>query len=91
MLQTIIGSALIGYFGYHAIQGDSGFSAMVDLQTDVAALDIEREELRAERTALAHRAALLRDESLDPDLLEERIRSVLHYAGPSDRVIVGAD
>jgi len=89
--QAAIGSLVVGYFAYHAIQGDSGFRAMVELQTGVDELAAESDALRDERQAWEKRAAQLRSESLDPDMLEERIRRVLQFTGPNEYVVMTRD
>lgn len=43
--------------------------------------------LRARREALEKRADLLNSKSLDPDLVDERIRSILGYSREGDIVI----
>ncbi|MGH6933344.1 MAG: FtsB family cell division protein [Dongiaceae bacterium] len=45
-------------------------------------------ELTDERRAVEHRVTLLRPESLDPDMLEERARVMLNFGEPDDRLII---
>jgi cell division protein FtsB len=45
------------------------------------------DELQARRAELEKRADLLNSKSLDPDLLDERIRSILGYSREGDVVI----
>jgi len=75
------------YFVYHAVQGDRGVLAWLRLQQDLAAVEAEQAALAEERDVLEHRVSLLRPNSLDPDMLEERARAVLNYTRP-DEVIV---
>jgi len=72
---------------YSAAFGETGYGAL-------AALNVEREEkqaafdaLQARRMALEKRADLLSSKSLDPDLVDERIRSVLGYSRKGDVVV----
>ena len=44
------------------------------------------DEVRSERLYLEHRVSLLRHDSLDLDLLDERARTSLGYAGDSEEV-----
>jgi cell division protein FtsB len=86
-LPTALLAALICYFAVHGFIGEGGL-----LQSEVrdATLIAKREELAkvtAQRHELEMRARLLRDESLSADLLEERARSLLGFAGPRDYVI----
>ena len=47
-----------------------------------------RDDLERQRLALAHRVGLLRPDSLDPDMLEERARMLLNYGHRDDRIIL---
>jgi cell division protein FtsB len=75
------------YFVYHAVQGERGVLAWVRLQNDLAVVEAKREALAEERKELEHRVELLRPDSLDPDLLEERARATLNYTRPDEVVI----
>ena len=57
------------------------------LRQEIAAARSSEAELAAERATLERRVALLRPESLDRDMLEERARAVLNLAHPDERVI----
>lgn len=80
--------ACVFYLGYHAVQGQRGLRAWVRLDERVAVLRAGEAAVRAERTALERRVALLRPGSLDPDMLEERAAAVLNLAPPGTRFIV---
>ena len=54
-------------------------------QIDFSSRELNR--LSNERQELEHRVRLLRSESLDPDLLEERARAVLNYGLKEDRIL----
>ncbi len=77
----------VAYFGYHAIQGDHGLITYWRYGQYIGSLQKEYDQIAAERERLEHRVKLLRSQSLDPDLLEERARDVLGFAHPNDRVI----
>ena len=80
--------ALIGYFSYHALHGDNGLIAWQALQLDAAALRDEIAEAEARRAVLERSVSLMRPESLDPDMLDERAREVLNYAHSDDITIL---
>lgn len=84
---SIFGVAVIGYFAYHAVEGDRGLRAYfaLTLQTELARE--ERDVLREERKELENRVSLLKSESLDLDMLEERARTVLGKVHEDDFVI----
>lgn len=78
---------VIGYFAYHAVNGRHGFIAWLSLQNSVDTLERQYADVRAAREQLDRQVALLRPESLDPDLLDERARATLGFANPNDIVI----
>ncbi len=77
----------IAWLAYTAVAGAAGIRALGDLKSDIAARRVELAKLTAQREALARRADLLSPKSLDPDMVEERIRAVLGYARDGDLVI----
>ena len=79
--------AVGGYFMYHAATGDHGFFAYLKYQAEEQRLVSELEELRSRRDGLEAKVALLRPESLDPDMLDEQAREVINFAHPRDIVI----
>ena len=78
---------LIGYLTWHAIHGERSFSQAERLVTRIATLAAERDEVRKRRMALDDRVALIRPESIDPDVLEELARRKLGFVRPGDIVI----
>ena len=80
-------ACLVGYFCYHAVQGERGLLAWRHLQLELADARTLNQHLAMEQTALEQRVALLRPESLDPDLLEERARLMLNYGLPDEVIL----
>ncbi|NIJ42754.1 cell division protein FtsB [Parvibaculum indicum] len=87
-LVPLVAAIAVAYFAYHAMHGRYGFINWLTLQDRVATLQEELKEVRGERDRLDRRVALLRPESLDPDLLDERARAALGYADPNEIVIL---
>jgi cell division protein FtsB len=84
-LGLYLGAALlIGYFGVNAYTGNHGLNARHDLDQQIAQLSVEVANLRAERMNWERRVSLLKSESLDPDMLDERARGLLDYVDPRD-------
>jgi len=83
-----MGAAVMVYFGYHAVQGDRGLMAWWNLRFEIERADAELIKVSAEKKVLEHRVALLRPESLDRDMLEERARIMLGAVGPNDLIVV---
>ena len=82
-----IAALVIGYFGVNAYTGSRGLKARQDLDQQIAQLSGELAALKAERGDWDRRVALLRADSLDPDMLDERARALLDYADPRDLVL----
>ena len=78
---------LIGYLTWHAINGERSFSQADRLAERVVVLTAQRDEVREARLALDKRVALIRPETIDPDLLEELARTKLGFVRPNDLVI----
>jgi cell division protein FtsB len=79
-----IAAALIGYFGVNAYDGNYGLRAKQDLDQQIAQLSGELATLKVERAGWERRVSLLKAESIDPDMLDERARVLLNYADPRD-------
>lgn len=81
-------AVLLGYFGVNAFTGNHGLKAKHELDAQVAALIAERDRLRTDRQRWQHRVALLKSDGLDPDMLDERARTLLEYVDPRDLVLI---
>jgi cell division protein FtsB len=79
---------LIGYFGVNAYTGDHGINARQGLDLQLGRLATERNTLRAERQQWERRVALLKSQSLDPDMLDERARALLDYVDGSELTLI---
>ncbi len=82
-----IAGLVIGYFSVNAYTGNRGLRAKQDLDHQIAQLDGELDAVKAERSRWEHSVVLLRPESIDPDLLDERARALLNYADPRDLIL----
>ncbi|WP_026381569.1 FtsB family cell division protein [Afifella pfennigii] len=78
---------VLAYFSYHAVEGDFGLTALNELEERQAALEQELAGLLETRARLERRVALMRPESLDPDMVDERARQALDLAYPTDIVV----
>ncbi len=88
-LGLYLGAALlIGYFGINAYTGNHGLKARHDLDQQIAQLSVELSALKAERAIWDRRVSLLKSESLDPDMLDERARALLDYVDPRDLTLM---
>ena len=83
----MLGACLAGYFVYHAVQGDRGIVAWMQLNQQIRVAETEFDKTDAERQEMEQRVALLSNSSLDLDMLEERARVMLNFAHSDDLVI----
>jgi cell division protein FtsB len=80
VLALYVAAALfVGYFGVNAYTGNHGLRAKQALDQQYAELSEELARLKDERALWQHRVSLLKAESIDPDMLDERARAVLNY------------
>lgn len=78
------------YFLYHAISGERGLIALISLTKNIEESQLQLDYLRADRLNQEHRAASLRPESLDLDLLEEQARRYIGYV-KAEEVVIAAE
>jgi cell division protein FtsB len=88
LLFPLLACGVGGYFAYHLQTGDHGLQARADLEKRKAVLAGELDGLKEVRKRLERDVALLRPESLDPDMLDERARAILNLAHPDDLVML---
>ncbi len=83
-----LAALLIGYFGVNAYNGDRGLKAKEDIDRQMVTLTAELDRLKAEQAQWKRRVALLKSDDLDPDMLDERARTLLDYADPHDLTLM---
>ena len=79
--------SLLGYFAYHAVQGERGVVAHNRLNQEIVLAEKALAEAKAKRMAVEKRVMLLRPNGIDRDLLDERARRTLGMAHPDELVI----
>lgn len=84
----VLCAAMIGYFGYHMVEGDRGLKAYARLSAEIARAEAAYADVSAERAKLERQVKLLRSSSLDLDMLDEQARRVLGVIGPDEVVLV---
>lgn len=87
LLFPLLACGAFGYFGYNLQIGDHGLKARADLEKRKAVLAGELAGLQEVKQRLERDVALLRPESLDPDMLDERARAILNLAHPDDLIL----
>ena len=78
----------IGYFAANAFTGNHGLRAQQDLEHQLTAMKGDLMQLKAERAVWERRVSLLRADRLDPDMLDERARTLIGYADPRDLTLL---
>jgi cell division protein FtsB len=91
LIFDVVAPALVvcwtAFLAVDAVAGPTGLRALREARAEAAAKRAEVAALVVRREALERTATQLHRRSLDPDLLEEKIRSVLGYAAEGDIVI----
>ena len=77
------------YFGYHAVHGQRGLIAFLEMRREVQRLAAQRDELRAQRDELARRVRQLDPSAVDPDLLEQELKE-LGYVHKDEVIVLEA-
>ncbi len=88
LITPAIAIAALGYFGFHAMSGELGLVGRAMIESRVSELEAELEVLSGERQELVARVSLLRPESLDPDMLDERARLNLNLVHTNELVVL---
>jgi cell division protein FtsB len=87
LIVLFVCSGLLGYFGWHGYYGPRSFDHRDELAAKAEALDGKVTEIREQRQALERRVALMRPQSIDPDMLEELARSTLDFGKPGELIV----
>ena len=84
----IFAALFIGYFAANAFTGNHGLRAQQDLDQQMAAMQQELAQVKAERAVWERRVALLRSDRLDPDMLDERAHALLGLVDPRELTFI---
>lgn len=83
----ICAAGVFSWLLWTSIHGERGSEQLKKSTHELTAAVYELAELSESRAALRHRVELMRSESLDPDMLDERARSMLEFSHPDEAVI----
>ena len=78
----------LGYFGFHALHGSFGIYSSEELQVQKSDLKDRLADLVHKREALERQVALLQDDRVERDMLEEQARRALNYSSDRDLTIL---
>lgn len=85
---TCASLALLGFFAWHAWEGPRGFHFNEKLKSQSTQLTEDLAAIQMQRTSFEQRVALLRPESVDPDMLDEMARQTLDVARPNELIVL---
>ena len=88
LVGPLLGAALTSYFVYHTIEGDRGLKVWREVNRQLSTANDQLSTVQAEHDALAHRVTGLDPNHVDPDLLDQQIRSTLELVAPNELVIL---
>jgi cell division protein FtsB len=80
-------AALIGYFAYHTFNGRFGIYSLNEAREEAVRLEFALARITAEREALEARVRLLRDGTIERDMLDEQARATLNLVNENEIVI----
>ena len=84
---VVLVTAMLAYFGYHALHGQRGLLAWMDTSRDLEAARYELARLQGERAELDKEVQAFQRDQIDRDLLEEELRR-LGYVRPNEVIIL---
>lgn len=87
----IITTAVIGYFLYHAVQGDRSLLAFISLRKQLNEAQMQLETVKTKREKLENRVKQMRPQNINPDILDEQVRSVLGVSNDREIIIPRAN
>ena len=87
ILGPLIALLIMIYFGYHIVQGERGLFSWMRLRQKIAESEHHLSVIQSEKETLERQVYLLRPDSLDQDMLEERARKILNWGHPGEVVI----
>jgi cell division protein FtsB len=87
LIVPLMTAAVLSYFGYHVYHGEFGIDSKAHLRERSEVLQTRLDELKVERAELEGRVRMLRDGTIDRDMLDEQARRALNFSG-ADEVTV---
>lgn len=86
--RTLLLVFVIFYLSFHAISGERGVLAWFKATRELEILKTELAKTKDENAAYSQKIALLKNGSVDFDMLDEESRRVLGFARPDEVVIL---
>ena len=88
LVLPVLTALCLAYFGFHALHGSFGIYSSEELLTRKNDLTAQLADLTHRREALERQVALLQDNRVERDMLEEQARRALNYSSDRDLTIL---
>ncbi len=88
LVLPIVCAGFLSYFAHHTINGARGLVAYQELQVQAGDLKKKIAKVRVEKEKLESRVSLLRPESLNRDMIDERARIILNLVNENEITIL---
>ena len=86
----VLVTAVLAYFGYHALHGQRGLLAWIDKSRGLEAARQDLARIAEERAGLDRQVRAFQQDQIDRDLLEEELRK-LGYVRPNEVIVLRPD
>lgn len=87
-LLSIVGFCLAFYFCYHLVGSERSYWRLYSLEQQIGQNESQLSELSDRKDELEQKVVMMRPETINPDMLEERVRATLGYHAADERVII---
>lgn len=88
LVLPVLATGVLAYFGHHAISGSLGLNSKQQYETRIASLKTELVALENRRGGLEKKTSMLRDGSLERDMIDEQARRLLGLTRANEIVIL---
>jgi len=88
VILPVVALAFLGYFGFHAFNGEFGIYSSYELVERKARLEAQLADLKDERARLESRVLLMHDGTIEKDMLDEQARRSLNLTKPDEITII---
>ncbi|PYE86441.1 FtsB family cell division protein [Phyllobacterium leguminum] len=88
LILPALAAGFLYYFGFHAYHGEYGLYSRVKLEEQVKIMEAQLGDLTGKRAALEREVSLVRDGSIEKDMLDEQARRALNLSRPDEVTIM---
>ncbi|MCO5065889.1 MAG: septum formation initiator family protein [Rhizobiaceae bacterium] len=87
LIVPAIATVFLSYFGFHAYHGEYGIYSKYRLEKRIVELGHVLDDTVAERGALERKVQMLRDGTIEKDMLDEFARRELDFSRPNELTV----